>query len=54
MSELGALRPDMKMLEIPSLSDMLISSDVFPYDAVYEKVEDDVLFIIHSSGTTGV
>ncbi|KAI9932541.1 hypothetical protein ASPWEDRAFT_144517 [Aspergillus wentii DTO 134E9] len=54
MSELGALRPDMKMLEIPSLSDMLIGSDVFPYDAVYEKVEDDVLFIIHSSGTTGL
>lgn len=47
-------RPDLEILEIPSLDEMLESeTSLYPYNKTFEEAEDEVSFIIHSSGTTG-
>ncbi|KAJ9194745.1 hypothetical protein DTO164E3_7166 [Paecilomyces variotii] len=49
------LRPDLEVIEIPSLAEMLASeTQHYPYDRTYEEAEDEPCLIIHSSGTTGI
>lgn len=45
----------MKKLEIPALTELLSASDtpLYPYNAVYEEVKNDPIFILHTSGSTG-
>ncbi|KAH9211309.1 putative NRPS-like enzyme [Leptodontidium sp. 2 PMI_412] len=46
----------MKKLEIPALTELLSASDtpLYPYNAVYEEVKNDPIFILHTSGSTGI
>jgi len=47
-------RPELEILEIPSLAEMLESeTGMYPYNKTFEEAEDEVSVIIHSSGTTG-
>ena len=49
------LRPDLEVIEIPSLAEMLASeTQHYPYNRTYEEAEDEPCLIIHSSGTTGM
>lgn len=55
MIEINGLRPDINALEVPALAELLGGqAELYPYHGIYEKLEDDVLFIIHSSGSTGM
>ncbi|KAL2004119.1 hypothetical protein VTN02DRAFT_6583 [Thermoascus thermophilus] len=48
-------RPNLELLEVPSLDEMLEGeTSVYPYTKTFEEAEDEVSFIIHSSGTTGM
>lgn len=54
MLDIKKLRPDLEILEIPSLSEILESeTELYPFNKNYGEAEDDICLIIHSSGTTG-
>ncbi|KAG4438803.1 hypothetical protein IFR05_005694 [Cadophora sp. M221] len=46
----------MKELQIPALTELLSASDtpLYPYNAVYEEAKNDPIFILHTSGSTGI
>lgn len=53
-SDLKKAMPDLQALEIPSLQEMLTGdTEVYPCEKTFEEAENEVCFIIHSSGTTG-
>ncbi|KAL1969482.1 hypothetical protein VTN77DRAFT_8920 [Rasamsonia byssochlamydoides] len=53
--DIKKLRPDLEIVEIPSLSEMIEGqSPLYPYDKTYDEEEDKIAFVIHSSGTTGL
>lgn len=54
LSQLRAKSPDMHFWEIPTLDEMLRHPvERFPYTKQFEDAENEVAFIIHSSGSTG-
>ncbi|KAG4420085.1 hypothetical protein IFR04_006744 [Cadophora malorum] len=46
----------MKRLQVPALVDLLSPTNVrdYPYDAVYEDAKNDPIFVLHTSGSTGI
>ncbi|PVH73918.1 putative AMP dependent ligase/synthetase [Cadophora sp. DSE1049] len=46
----------MKKLQIPALVDLLSASETphYPYDASYEEAKNDPIFVLHTSGSTGI
>ncbi|KAL5339881.1 NRPS-like enzyme [Aspergillus crustosus] len=55
--EIKAFRPDTLYLDVPSVSDMLdatLEPEHYRFTKTFEDLEDEVTFIIHSSGTTGM
>lgn len=56
ISELVPVLPEMNFLEVPSFIDSLDDEgglNHYPLEKTYEEIEDEVAFMIHSSGTTG-
>ncbi|EHL02676.1 hypothetical protein M7I_1190 [Glarea lozoyensis 74030] len=54
-SELKNSIPELTMLEVPLLSQMTNSETPhYPYTKTWEQAKDDVVMIIHTSGSTGV
>lgn len=58
VSELKSVFEGMDFWEVPSLADILDDKEGeglnhYPLSKTYEEIEDEVAFIIHSSGTTG-
>lgn len=56
ISELRPVLPAMDFLEVPSFMDILGDEEGlnhYPLEKTYDEIEDEVAFIIHSSGTTG-
>ncbi|PSN65724.1 acetyl-CoA synthetase-like protein [Corynespora cassiicola Philippines] len=52
---LALLNKSLKIAEIPSFDEMVNSQpEAFPYDYEFEKVKDDPVIILHSSGSTGI
>ncbi|KAL4860612.1 hypothetical protein BDV12DRAFT_209040 [Aspergillus spectabilis] len=55
--EINAFRPNTLYLEVPSVFELLdatIEPKHYPFTKTFEDLEDEVAFIIHSSGTTGM
>ncbi|KAF7597548.1 hypothetical protein BBP40_000026 [Aspergillus hancockii] len=53
--ELKTLHPGLVTVEIPSSADILGGTTTpFPFSKTFEEVRDEVAFIAHSSGTTGI
>ena len=56
ISELVPVCPEMDFLEVPSFTDILDDEgglNHYPLEKTCEEIEDEVAFMIHSSGTTG-
>lgn len=56
ISELVPVLPEMNFLGVPSFTDILDDKgglNYYPLEKTYEEIEDEVAFMIHSSGTTG-
>lgn len=56
ISELVPVLPQMNFLGVPSFTDILDDEgglNYYPLEKTYEEIEDEVAFMIHSSGTTG-
>lgn len=54
--EIQALCPGLQIFQVPSLQSMFIDKSglrQYPLTATYADAEDDIMCIIHSSGTTG-
>lgn len=54
--EIQAIRPGMQIFQVPSLQTILSDKSglrQYPLTAAYADAEDNILCIIHSSGTTG-
>ncbi|KAK5796746.1 hypothetical protein VI817_006030 [Penicillium citrinum] len=57
VTEIEAIHQNLDTFHIPSLTSLLGDKSglrPYPYAKSYPEVEDDVVFIIHSSGTTGM
>ncbi|KAJ9237119.1 putative nonribosomal peptide synthetase [Paecilomyces variotii] len=55
MLDLKNAIPGLQALEVPSLQEMLAgNATVYPFRKTYEEAENEVCYIIHSSGTTGM
>ena len=56
ISELTPVLPEMSFLEVPSFACMLDDEGGLKHHSLekkYGEIEDEVAFMIHSSGTTG-
>ncbi|KAB8223675.1 hypothetical protein BDV33DRAFT_166905 [Aspergillus novoparasiticus] len=53
--EIKALRPDLTTVKIPASTEILGGTTIpYLFSKSFEEVKDDVAFIAHSSGTTGI
>ena len=56
VSELKGIFQGMNFWQVPSMADILDDEEGlnhYPLSKTYEEIEDEVAFMIHSSGTTG-
>lgn len=56
VSELKVIFQGMNFWQVPSMADILDDEEGlnhYPLSKTYEEIEDEVAFMIHSSGTTG-
>ncbi|KAH7411425.1 putative NRPS-like enzyme [Cadophora sp. MPI-SDFR-AT-0126] len=46
----------MKILQVPALMDLLSASETprYPYNVSYEEAKNDPIFVLHTSGSTGI
>lgn len=54
VEEIKAFKASVAVMEVPKFEQMVTNfSRYYPYDTVYQAIEDETAIIIHSSGTTG-
>ena len=57
VSEIKAFSPGRRFFEVPTTSDLLdgdLGLRHYPFTKTFAEAEDEVAFIIHSPGTTGM